>query len=243
MNGVFCAPRRRRAPTPRRPRRDFPCFHAGRLAWETWLTPGGGELFFSRKPITHRQNRKIRTKPRLSSSRFCLFCGAKQAKTSPAGESPGRRFFCPASSVFFRDQFRGHLGLVYLSQTQSGTLFREVHLASEMGCKHIQNRLLPAVCDLAPKARKTFFKKAWSQRAHFFLYIAAPRVSMQTLLQSYSANKPREPRRSVISQRYKPHLANHVASVRAKMCLNAEYRAFFWFHYTRGGVEREMSIF
>ena len=65
-----------------------------------------------------------------------------------------------------------------------------------MGCKHRQKRLFPDVSDLAPKARKTLFKKVRSQRAHF-LYIAAPRASMRTLLQSYSAHKPREPRRSV----------------------------------------------
>ena len=34
-------------------------------------------------------------------------------------------------------------------------------------------------------------------RERIFLYIAAPRGSMRTLLQSYSANKQREPRRSV----------------------------------------------
>ena len=71
-------------------------------------------------------------------------------------QSPGRRFFCPASGVFFRDQIRRDLGLVHLSQTPNGIFFREVRPASEMGCKHRQNRLLPAVCDLTPKARKTF---------------------------------------------------------------------------------------
>ena len=48
--------------------------------------------------------------------------------------------------------------------------FREVHPASEMGYKHRQNRLFPDVGDLAPKARKTFFTKVRSQRAHFFVY-------------------------------------------------------------------------
>ena len=42
----------------------------------------GAVSYFSRKPQTHRQSRKMRTKPRLS-SRFCLFCGAKLAKPSP----------------------------------------------------------------------------------------------------------------------------------------------------------------
>ena len=68
------------------------------------------------------------------------------------------------------DQNRPWLGLVDLSRIPSGTFFREVHPASEMGCKHRQNRLFPDVGDLAPKARKTFFTKVRSQRAHFFVY-------------------------------------------------------------------------
>ena len=56
------------------PWRDFSCFHAGRPAWETRLIPGGGEFFSA--------GSKFRTKTWLS-SRFCVFCGAKQAKTSP----------------------------------------------------------------------------------------------------------------------------------------------------------------
>ena len=55
----------------------------------------------------------------------------------------------------------------------------------------------PDVSDLVPKARKASFTKVWSQRALFFLKIAAPRAPIRALLQSYSANKQREPRRSV----------------------------------------------
>ena len=43
------------------PWRDFSCFHAGRPAWGAWLIWGAVNLF-SRKPTTHRQNRKLRTK-------------------------------------------------------------------------------------------------------------------------------------------------------------------------------------
>ena len=63
----------------------------------------------------------------------------------------------------------------------------EIHPISEMACQHRPNRCFRLLCDLTSKARKTFFTKVLSQRAHF-LYIAAPGVSMQTLLQSYSAN-------------------------------------------------------
>ena len=38
--------------------------------------------FFAETPSTQAINRKMRTKPRLPSC-FCLFCGAKQANTSP----------------------------------------------------------------------------------------------------------------------------------------------------------------
>ena len=62
-------------------------------------------------------------------------------------------------------QTRPWLGLVDLSRIPSGTFFREVHPASEMGYKHRQNRPFPDVGDLAPKARKTFFTKVRSQRA------------------------------------------------------------------------------
>ena len=82
------------------------------------------------------------------------------------------------------------------------------------------NRLLPAVCDLAPKARKPFLRK-FGVRERTLLYIAAPSVPMRALLQSYSANKPREPRRSVFQVLYiKPHLANWQNK---KMCLNSTF--------------------
>ena len=92
-----------------------------------------------------------------------------------------------------------HLGLVDLSQTPSGTFFREVHPVLEMGYKHRQNRLLPAVCDLAPtKARKTFLRK-FGVRERIFVYIAGSGIPIRTLLKSYGVNRPREPRRSVFT--------------------------------------------
>ena len=49
------------------------------------INSGGGwvtMVMFCGNKKKHRQNREMRTKTRLS-SHFCLFCGAKQAKTSP----------------------------------------------------------------------------------------------------------------------------------------------------------------
>ena len=68
------------------------------------------------------------------------------------------------------EQNRTQSGLVDLSQTPTGTFFREMHLISEMACQHRPNRRFPAVCDLTPKARKRFFTKVLSQRAHIFVY-------------------------------------------------------------------------
>ena len=76
----------------------------------------------------------------------------------------------PASKKI--QQTRPWLGLVDLSRTPSGTFFREVHPALEMGCKHRQNRLFRRVCVIWPqKHERRFFTKVRSQRgAHFFVY-------------------------------------------------------------------------
>ena len=115
-------------------------------------------------------------------------------------ESPGSIAFFLASRGSGLDQNRPWPGLVDFGRAPSGTVvlfFREVHPASEMGCKHRQNRLHPGVSDLASKAQKAFFTKFFGVIERTCLYISAPRASMRTLLQSYSANKQREPRRSV----------------------------------------------
>ena len=67
--------------------------------------------------------------PRTEEGRWRWYSGICAAK------SPDR-LFCPASGGFGRDQIRGYLGLVDLSQTPNGAFFREVHPVSEMGCKH-----------------------------------------------------------------------------------------------------------
>ena len=48
-----------------------------------------------------------------------------------------------------------------------------------------------------PQKHEKRFLRKFEVRERTFLYIAAPKASMRTLLQSYSANKQREPRRSV----------------------------------------------
>ena len=55
-------------------------------------------------------------------------------------ESPGRRFFCPASGGFCSGQIRPWLDLVDLSRIPSGTFFREVHPGSEMASQNDQNK-------------------------------------------------------------------------------------------------------
>ena len=74
----------------------FYYFHAGRPAWGiwgTWLIPGGavaggGELIFFRgNPNTQAKPQSKEPGQNRGSPRVlcvCLFCGAKQAKTSPA---------------------------------------------------------------------------------------------------------------------------------------------------------------
>ena len=57
------------------------CRAAAQAQLDFWLTPVGGDFFFCGKRKIG-QNCQMRTEMRLS-SRFCLFCGAKQAKTSP----------------------------------------------------------------------------------------------------------------------------------------------------------------
>ena len=88
-----------------------------------------------------------------------------------------------------------------------------------MGCKHRKNRLFPDVSDLAPKARKTFFTKVRSQRAHFFVYrrpqgIYADLTSM--LQREQTTGTPPFCFPSVVS--CKLHLANW-----QKMCLNSTF--------------------
>ena len=136
-------------------------------------TPTTVDGAFDGRPLQHRESRFWASNPK---------CPLVHEQTTPAASrTAGRRFFFPASVFFFRDQICGHLGLVDLSQTPDGTFFREVHPASENGCKQRQNRLLPAVCDLAPKAQKTFFYER-SESESEFLYIASSGVPMLTLL-------------------------------------------------------------
>ena len=114
-------------------------------------------------------------------------------------KAPASRKFCMASGGYKLQQTRPWLGLVDLSGTPGGVVFfQEARLALEMRCGHRQPPFPGCVCDLAPKARKPFFfTKVRSHRSHFFLFITAPRAPIRALLQSYSANKQREPRRSV----------------------------------------------
>ena len=90
--------------------------------------------------------------------------GGGGSRKAPAVEN------CLASRGSGLDQNRLWLGLVDLSRISSGTVFREVHPALERGYEHRQNRLLPGVGDLAPKARQTFFYESSESKSALFLY-------------------------------------------------------------------------
>ena len=110
---------------------------------------------------------------RPTTARACWSSQHTTRERSQRNQSPASITFCLASRGSGFGQNRPWLGLINLSRIPSGTFFREVHPASETGCKHRQNRLFPGVCDLAPKPKSTknvFFTKVRSQRAHFFVY-------------------------------------------------------------------------
>ena len=98
---------------------------------------------------------------------FCAFCCAISV-LHPKAPAVGN-FACLSVGAVSENP---HVARSRLFKPDSERYFppREVHPASEMGCKHRQNRLFPGVCDLAPKARKTFFTKVRSQRTHFFVH-------------------------------------------------------------------------
>ena len=68
-----------------------------------------------------------------------------------------------------------------------------------------------------PQKHEKRFLRKFGVRERTFLYIAAPRASMRTLLQSCSANKHWEPA-VLFSQCCKPHLENW-----QKRCLNSTF--------------------
>ena len=105
-------------------------------------------------------------------------------------KAPSVETFLPGFRwVYKLQQTRPWLGLVDLSRTPIGTFFfREVNLALEMGCKHRQNRL-SRVCVIWPQKHENVFLQKFGVRKRIFLYITAPRASLRTLLDSYSANK------------------------------------------------------
>ena len=115
------------------------------------------------------------------------------------------------------DQNRLWLGLVDLRRISSGTVFREVHPASEMGCKHRQNRLFPGVGDLAPKARKTFFYEISDSESALFVYRRPPGHLCGPYFK-VTAQKNNGNPAVLFSQCYKPHLENW-----QKMCLNSTF--------------------
>ena len=86
-------------------------------------------------------------------------------------EAPQVEICCLASGGYKLQQQtrRPWLGLVDLSRTPSGTFFSGGPPCLGNGVQTSAKSAFPGVCDLAPKARKTFFTKVRSQRAHFFV--------------------------------------------------------------------------
>ena len=72
----------------------------------------------------------------------------------------------------------------WFKQDPNGTLFREVHLASEMACQHRPNRCcFLAVCDLPPKARSIVVYESSESESASLAY-RRPRGIYATLLKS-----------------------------------------------------------
>ena len=86
-----------------------------------------------------------------------------------------------------------------------------------MGSKHRQNRLLPAVCDLAPKARKTFFYESSASESALCCISPPPRYLCGSYFKVTARTNHGNPA-VLFSQRYKPHLANW-----QKLCLNSTF--------------------
>ena len=101
------------------------------------------------------------------------------------------------------EQNRPWLGLVDLSRTPSGTFFGRSTLPRKWGANIDKIGFFRMWVIWPPKHEKRFLRK-FGVRERTFLYIAALRASMRTLLQSYSANKQWEPRCSVCPRAVSP---------------------------------------
>ena len=98
-----------------------------------------------------------------------------------------------------------------------------------MGCKHRQNRFPPPdVGDVAPKARKTFFTKVRSQRAHFFVYRRP-----QGIYADLTSKLQREQTTGTPPFCF-PSVVSPIWQISKKMCLNST----FFFRYSARSPHR-----
>ena len=133
-------------------------------------------------------------------------------------ESPGRQKSCLASGGYKPHQTRPWLGLLDLSRVPSGTFFREVHPASEMGCKHRQNRLFRMWVIWPQKHEKRFLRKFGVRERTFFCTSPPPGHLCGPYFKVTARTNNGNPA-VMFSQCRKPHLA----SWPKKMCLNSTF--------------------
>ena len=101
---------------------------------------------------------------------YCPLCVVIRARSMARSKSPASRKLCLASGGCKLEQNRPWLGLVDLSRNPSGTFPGGPPCLGNGGVQTPTKSTFPDVGDLAPKARKTFFTKVRSHRAHFFVY-------------------------------------------------------------------------
>ena len=85
----------------------------------------------------------------------------------------------------------------FLKQNKTDHPFRFPGVLSKVFNSTGQKSIFFRMWVIWPQKHEKYFLRKFGVRERTLLYIAAPRAPMRTLLQSYSANKQREPRRSV----------------------------------------------
>ena len=129
-------------------------------------------IHFSRG--THKKNHPADEKKRPPNNAPCLLTETRHPPPHQKPRQSASRKLCLASGGYEPQQTRPWLGLVCLSRTPSGTFFffgRSTFpwkWGSNIGKIDFPG---PGVCDLAPKARKTFFLRKLGVRERiFFVY-------------------------------------------------------------------------